>query len=421
MRLKLLFVYLYLSISFNSFSQEKTINAIVINGAKKTNTTYLKRIIESKVNQTLDSTRLNSDTNTLIKLAAISHATYKVEKTFAKNKFNLIFNIEENFTIIPDVNFWTNNKSDIAYKIGIYDYNFLGKNIGFGGFYQNNGYNTYAINFRAPHLFSNKFGLAINHQNWKSEEPLYFNEGSANYLYNNISYEVLGLYQLNSKNNFELGINSFNEKYNYLDGITSNEIPQKLNLNKFLFKFVYNYSNLKYHYQFLDGFKSQFYGQLVKSDGNQKDFLIAWNDFFYFKRVGERGNWSNRIRMGLSTNNKTPFAPFSLDNNVNIRGVGIIVDRGTGSIVLNSEYRYALLEKNWFCLQGNAFIDGGSWRNPGGKLADFTNHKNIKLFSGVGLRFIHKRIYNAVLRIDYGHSLMGDGTNGIVFGVGQYF
>lgn len=420
MKSKLLLISFCFLVSTNVFSQEKTINSIVINGAKKTNTTYLKRIIELKVNETLDSTTIINDTNTLIKLAAISHATFKVEKT-TNNNYNVTFTIKENFTIIPDINFWTNNSNAIAYKFGLYDYNFLGRNITFGGYYQNNGYDTYAINFKAPHLFSNKFGLAINHQNWKSEEPLYFNSGSANYLYNNISYEVLGLYKLNSKNNFELGINIFEEDYKYLNGLTSDAIPQSLNLNKLLFKLVYNYNNIKYHYQFLDGFKSQFYGQVVQSEGQQDDFLIAWNDFFYFKRIGEKGNWANRVRVGLATNNNTPFAPFSLDNNVNIRGVGIIVDRGTGSIVINSEYRYALIENNWFCLQGNAFIDAGSWRNPGGKLNDFTNHKNIKVFSGVGLRFIHKKIYNAVLRIDYGHSLKSDGTNGIVFGVGQYF
>ncbi len=417
---QLTFLFFFL-VFLIGFSQEKTIHTIDIKGAKKTSINYLKRILKSKPNAALDSTLLFNDVNQLNRLAAIAYANFKVEKTTTNNNYNVIFTIKENFTIIPELNFWTNNKSDIAYKIGVYDYNFLGKNIGIGGFYQNNGYNTYAVNFKAPHLFSIKFGLAFNHQNWKSEEPLYFESGSANYLYNNISYEVLGLYELNLKNNFEFGFNSFKEKYNYLNGVTNNEIPQKLNLKKLLFKFVYNYSNLKYYFQYLDGFKSQFYGQLVKSDGDQKDFLIAWNDFFYFKRVGERGNWANRIRMGLATNNDTPFAPFSLDNNVNIRGVGIIVDRGTGSIVLNSEYRYALLDKKSFCLQGNAFIDAGSWRNPGGKLNDFTNHENIKLFSGIGLRFIHKKIYNAILRIDYGYSVMGDGTNGIVFGVGQYF
>ena len=89
--------------------------------------------------------------------------------------------------------FGRQSERDVAYKVGVYDYNFSGRNIGFGGFYQDNGFNSYALNFRAPNLFSNKLGLAVNHQDWKSREPLYFNEGVADYKYNNISLEILGV------------------------------------------------------------------------------------------------------------------------------------------------------------------------------------------------------------------------------------
>jgi len=421
MKQKLFIILILFIFSLEGFSQEGEVTSVIIEGTKKTNINYLKRVLESKEGRPLDSILLKDDIDQLKRLPAISHAIYKVVKT-DQRAYKVIFTIEENFTVIPEVNFWTNNRNAIAYKLGVYDYNVLGRNIGLGGFYQNNGFDTYAINFRAPHLFSRKFGLAFNHQNWKSEEPLYFDEGTANYKYNNVSFEMLGLYQLNATNHFELGINIFKEKYNYLNGATDNNIPLNLDLNKLLYKFIYTYDNLKYNYQYLDGFKSQFYGQLVKSDEKNNDnFLIAWNDFFYFRRMGSKGNWANRLRAGLSTNNKSPFAPFSLDNNVNLRGVGILVDRGTGSIVLNSEYRHTLFEKSWFSVQGNAFIDAGSWRNPGGELNDFVKNKNLRFFSGVGLRFIHKKIFNAILRIDYGHSLKNDGTKGFVFGVGQYF
>jgi hypothetical protein len=35
-------------------------------------------------------------------------------------------------------------------------------------------------------------------------------------------------------------------------------------------------------------------------------------------------------------------------------------------------------------------------------LNDFVDSDNIRLFSGVGLRFISKKIYNATFRVDYG-------------------
>ncbi|CAN0603634.1 unnamed protein product, partial [Ectocarpus sp. 12 AP-2014] len=47
--------------------------------------------------------------------------------------------------------------------------------------------------------------------------------------------------------------------------------------------------------------------------------------------------------------------------------------------------------------------------------------ENLRIYPGVGLRFMHKRIFNAIFRIDYGYGITKDGDNGIVFGIGQYF
>ena len=353
-------------------------------------------------------------------MPAISHAYFQVLNSY-ENFYTVIINVEENYTLIPEVGFWTSTNNQFSYKLGLYDYNFLGRNIAFGGFYQNNGFDTYAINLRAPNLFSKKWGLAVNYQNWKSEEPLYFNNSSANYLYNNISYEVLGLYKINFKNEINFGVNVFNEKYKYLSGITDSNVPENLDIDKMLYKFVYMYNDLDYFYQYVEGFKSVFYGQLVTADNkDQNNFLIFWNDFFYYKKIGEKGNWASRLRVGLASNKATPFAPFALDNNVNLRGVGILVDRGTGSVVLNTEYRYTLYDKKSFTIQGNTFIDAGTWRNPGGGFNDFLKNKNVRIYSGVGLRFISKKIYSATFRIDYGLSLK-DNSGGLVFGIGQYF
>ncbi|TVZ56826.1 hypothetical protein OD91_2126 [Lutibacter sp. Hel_I_33_5] len=420
MRFKISFLLFILCNIHITKAQEYKIEHLKINGYKKTKLSFLKSIVVTKRGDRLDSLTLEKDIISLKRLAAISNAYFKVGYSENK-KSNVEIIVEENFTIIPEVNLWTSVNNQFSYKLGLYDYNFLGRNIGLGGFYQNNGFDTYAINFRAPNLFSRKWGLAINHQNWKSEEPLYFNSGSANYLYNNISFEILGLHQINFNNKISFGINFFNEKYKYLSGVTSATIPLNLDLNKKLLKFVYTYDNLNYFYQYIDGFKSELYLQYVVTENDfQNQFFVFWNDFFYFRKMWSSGVLANRLRIGLAKNDKTPFAPFAIDNNLNIRGVGILVDRGTGSVVLNSEYRHTLLEKDWFVLQSNTFIDVGSWRTPGGDLNDLTNHKNIQLFSGVGLRFIHKKIFNATFRIDYGFSLK-DKSRGIVFGIGQYF
>lgn len=416
-----IFYLVFVLFSFNSFSQDYQVLDLKIKGAKKTKIALLKKIITSQKNTPLDSVSLAKDIIRLKRLSAVSHAYFQVFHSH-KNKYNVFIYIEENFTLIPEFNIWTTTNKRTAYKIGLYDYNFLGENIAFGGFYQNNGFDSYGINFRALTLFSRKWGVGLSHQKWVSEEPLYFDDKTANYKYENTSYEALALFQLNFKNNFQFGVNYFKEKYDYLTGSTDPSIPLNLDVKKWLFKTVYTYDNLNYYYQYISGFKSEFYGQYVTSENEyQENFLIAWNDFFYYKRIGKRGNWANRLRIGLSSNTESPFAPFALDNNVNLRGVGILVDRGTGSVVWNTEYRHTVYDNKWLIIQGNIFIDTGTWRTPGGSFNDFIEKENVEAYSGIGVRFINKKIFNAVLRIDYGHGLTKNASKGLVFGIGQYF
>ena len=418
------FLFLFFLLGLQVYAQENRIEVLEISGNKKTKIAYLIKVLSTKVGNVLDSVLLEEDIAFLKRLPAVSNATYSVVENSDAN-FIVKISIEENATRIPDFNIWTTTNKQFSYRIGLYDYNFLGNNSILGGYYQYNAFHSYGLNYRAPNLFSKKWGLAINHQNWKREEPLYFNDTSANYKYNNISFEVLGLYQINLKNNIDFGVTVFSEKYTYLSGATNADIPLNLELDKMLLKLVYSYNALEYFYQYVSGFKSVLHAQYVTSNNAyQNNFVIAWNDFSYFKRVGTKGNWANRFRLGFSSNEKSPFAPFALDNNVNIRGVGILVDRGTGVFVFNSEYRHTIYDQDWLAIQTNVFTDLGSWRDPGGALNDFFKKEQFRVFSGLGLRFISKKVYNATFRIDYGFKIY-DGKNnsngGFVFGIGQYF
>jgi len=414
-------VIFFFLITHQLFSQRNNIYKVVIKGAKKTKITFIKKLLNTKENQVLDSLVLKEDIIRLKRLPSIAHAYFQVFRSH-KNNYKIFITIEENYTLIPDINIWTTTHQRTAYKLSLYEYNFLGKNITLGGFYQNNNYNSYGFLLKAPYFFSKKWGLSLNYQNWKSEEPLYFDNRTANYKYQNKSYEILALFQINFKNQVQFGVNFFREQYHYLFGYTSPNVPEHLDVKKQLFKVVYTFDDLDYSYQYINGFKSVFYGQFVKSPlKNEENFYIAWNDFFYFKRIGKKGNWANRVRFGLATNNNSPFSPFALDNNVNIRGVGVLVDRGTGTLVFNTEYRHTLIDKKRVVLQSNTFLDVGSWRKPGGTLTDFFQAKNSQINAGIGLRLIHKKIVNAVFRVDYGLGLTKYSSSGLVFGLGQYF
>ncbi len=414
------FSLLFFLILTMGFAQENLVSEIEINGTKRTKVSFLKKLIALKPGMVLDSTIIKNDINRLKRLPAISYADYEVRSL--NDTYQVEYIVEENFTLIPFANLFSSSNDDFAFRVGLQEFNFLGKNITLGGFYQYDRFNSYGFSIRAPYLFSRKFGLAFNHNNFTTQEPVFFDGTTADYKYNNKGFEILGLYEFNFKNRIELGFSLFTEDYEYLSGATNNQVPQELNVDKHLIKLIYEYNDLEYFYQYIEGFRSILNFQYVGStDVNLPEFLIGFNDFTYFHRIGKKGNLANRLRLGLASNVETPFAPFTVDNNLNIRGVGNRIDRGSGAIVFNTEYRHTLIDRNWFVLQSNVFIDGGTWRNPGGGFGDFADSQNIRVYPGVGLRFMHKKIFNAIFRIDFGYGITKDSSNGVVFGIGQYF
>ncbi len=414
-RLFLLFVFFALP------TWGQVISDIQVQENKKTKTGLILKLVKTKPGQQLDSAQVAQDVLRLKRLPGIAHAYFQV-KPNSDGSCTLVYGVQDNFTIIPSLNVYTTNDGEFAYRIGLYEFNALGQNIGIGGYYQDDIFSSFGLNFRAPNLFTKDFGIAINYQDLTTQEPVFLDSGTADYRYNNTSIEVLGLYQIGFNHLITAGLNLFNEDYFYLEGATDPEIPQDFNVDKRLVKGMYDFSNVAIDYQYRSGIKNTLNLQFVSSeDPILPDFFIWWNDFSYYQRVGKKGNWASRLRVGLATNADSPFAPFAVDNNLNIRGVGNIIDRGTGVIVLNTEYRHTLIEKDWFVLQSNVFIDSGSWRNPGGDLDDFGESQNLRIYPGVGLRFIHKRIFNAIFRIDYGVGITPDATRGFVFGIGQYF
>jgi outer membrane protein assembly factor BamA len=403
------------------YGQHQLVGKIEIVGTNKTNPKSLEKLIRLKKDMVLDSLLIAQDITRLKRLPSIANAHFKIVES-DDERYNVSYQIEENQTLIPGGNFYTSTNDEFAFRIGLQEFNLTGNNIILGGFYQYDIYNSIGLHLRAPYLFSRKWGGSGSFKNLTTQEPVFLQNGVATYKYNITSFEISGIHEIDFKNIVELGFNVFSEDYSYLSGSTSFDVPRQLKVSKHLIKLNYYFDGISYDYFYLEGFRSQLNLQHVGSnDLNLPPFWIGFNDFSYFKRIGPVINWASRLRLGLASNLETPFAPFSVDNNLNIRGVGNTIDRGTGAIVLNTELRYTLWEKGWFALQGNGFIDAGSWRNPGGEFSDFADSRNFRIYPGLGLRFIRKTTFNAIFRIDYGYGITKNASKGIVFGIGQYF
>ncbi len=408
-------------VSGSIFSQDAIVSELQIEGLKRTKESFIRRLVKVKPGSVYDSVRIATDIARLKRLAGIANADATTTKSEDKN-YVVTYKIEENFTIIPGFNIATDNNGEFAFRLSLFEFNLLGRNQILGGFYQRDVFDSYGGYWEAPYLFTNKLGFGINYKNLVSQEPVFFEDNTVNYKFDSRALEANILYEFDFHNRAEIGINISNETYDFIEGDLPVGIPSRLTADKVSYRGEYEYNNIDIDYQYVSGFRSLLDVRFVTGgEGLLNDFFIGRNDFEYFKRVGDKGNWANRLRLGFASNDDTPFAPFAVDNQLNIRGTGNTIDRGTAAIVLNTEYRHTLYEKGWFVVQSNVFLDTGTWRNPGGDLGELFDESTLRFYPGAGIRFIHKRIFNAVFRLDYGYGIGNDATNGIVFGIGQYF
>lgn len=151
-----LFILLFF-VQIALYAQEQNVASIHWKGNKKMSVKFMTSFIETKVGQPFDSLKINRDIAALTRLNGISNVTFEVAKV--SSGYDVIFILIENWSILPNLSLWTTDEAAAAYRIGIYDYNFLGKNATIGWFYQSNGASSFGLNFSAPFLFSSNFGI----------------------------------------------------------------------------------------------------------------------------------------------------------------------------------------------------------------------------------------------------------------------
>ncbi len=409
-----------LSITINA--QEKGIESITFSGVKKSKESYLKKLLSFAENSALDSLTLADDMIRLIREPAISHAYYSIANS-TNEKVQLTIHVEENKTLIPAVDLWQTLENQLGYHLGITDHNFLGKGYTIGGFYRQNNFSGYGFIFENNNFISAKYELKFIAQQQETLEPIQQNNLEALYRYRIQSIEGSFGKEFNLNHKLFVGGGYTTERYRYKKGDDLINVPQEFETGKFIGKLGYNYDAIVPFYYFTSGWKNQLILTHVwgKTIGNNNSFYSIENQTSYFKRIKQLGNLAFRLKLGIAKNIDTPFPPFAIDNNRNVRGSGNLIQRGSALWVINSEYRQSLFERKWFAMQANLFVDVAGIRPSGYALKDLFKNKNAHAYSGIGIRFIHKYIYNAVLRIDYGFALGNSKQNGLVFGVGQYF
>lgn len=358
---------------------------------------------------------------TLKNLYSISNATATADTI--DRRVRVVFLLEEALTLFPIVGIG-GIKNNLWFQVGFKNIHLFGRGIEWGATYGNiDGRHNANVSFRNPNMGGSKFGMSLNAVRWASTEPLFFDEGAVTFDYDINYLELSGTYEININQYIELGYAYFTEQYEKVgeQALENPPGPDFLKQRKSLFKLAHSIDRKNYESFYLNGFSNRLTSQAVYTHGENYLFNIFINDISWFNRVGKTGNFGARLRAGLASNDDTPFAPFVIDSRLNIRGSGNRIDRGTGQIILNMEYRQTVFDAGYIAGQMVGFSDLGTWRNPGGDFGDFIDRENFRHFIGLGVRLIYKRAFDAILRLDYGIDLYDSSQRGFVFGFGQYF
>lgn len=333
------------------------------------------------------------------------------------------FDVKEVNTLLPIVNFG-GIRDNFWYRLGISDINLLGEGRTFFAHYQSNdARHSGQLYFKDPYFIGADWGYSVDLNRWASIEPLMFNEGRVNYEFEYIGAAVSIIKNFGIRRSVELGVNYFIENYEKSREQDLEVPPGPISLQepKLLLRTTYQENFVNYDFFILNGISWRLGLQNVYNMKGGDWFNIIQFQMKSFHEVGNIGNMALRLRLALSTNNYSPFAPFVADSHVNLRGVGNRIDRGTGQAVLNVEYRHTLFKTYPFGIQAVVFSDLGSWRNPGGKLSELISKESFRHFVGGGIRIIYQQIFGATFRIDYGIDIFNTQQRGFVLGLGQYF
>jgi len=384
-------------------SLEYKIQNIEYSGIRKTKISFLEQCLALRKGDQFSIEKTETDKQNLKNIAGIGSAELKCD-TINKN-INLTYSIEEVKTFVAMFDLG-GIKDNLWFQIGFKDHNWRGKGHKLSVSYINNdGLHGGRIDFKNPRIIGSSWGYTANLSRWFSLEPLYFSQGTVNYVYENNSFELMAIKNFSLYHYLDFGGSYFIEGYKKSD-IQFLENPPGPIYNDYFYRSGYAW-NLTYQ---------NIYNTVDSSIFNSIQYQII--DYL---RPSKKINLAFRLRMAISTNNTTPFAPFVADNHVNLRGVGNRIDRGTAQIVLNIEYRHTILNRKVFAGQVVAFSDIGTWRGPGGGLSDFLDSQQVRHFIGGGMRIIYQKVFGSVIRIDYGIDIFNPSQKGLVVGLGQYF
>jgi len=397
--------------SFCISAQKPTKQEFQISGAKKYSDKFLDKFLASVSHENELEIRQR-----LSLLPGVNN----VQSSKIYNDSSEVFNIEltEGHTLSPWMGLGTVN-SNIWWQVGFLELNALRRAAQLSVAYrQIDGKPGGTVYFRDPYGFGINDGYYGSINRFASAEPLYFKTEKVFYNYLLNSFELGYIHHFKPGKAIEFGTSFFHEKFDKRN-IEQAQGPMKVEYNKILLKAQYAVNKRLYYYHQSTGYQYSIVATHVSNLQINDPFFQLTAEYQYYLQATPLLNIACRVNLGIGSFISTPFAPFIVDSRINIRGIGDRVSRANSIVVTNLESRLTVYNGTWLAVQANGFVDLGLWTVP--PTAEFNGSTiGSAVFIGGGLRFVQKRAWNRLIRVDYGLGLNLK-NSGIVFGIGQFF
>jgi len=417
MRKIVLFVCLFST--FSVFAE--LVNSIQFEGLTKTKEPYLKSIITNKVGKEYIVGSIEQDNQILRNLKLFFSVKSSASFNVDANGWDLLFKVQEATYLYPILSI-SGFKSQLKIQAGFNQINFRGKAEHIGFLYQYYDRHSLFGFYNVPRHKNGKTGHELSLTKYSTIEPLYFQDTVTPFNFDNYNASAGIHYWFTPKLRAGLGGMYMYETYQQIDTSVFDLGQFEFSFHKYQIRSFIDFNNLDEHFERQRGLRNYGYAETIQTiDYPDISFFKFTNDFYWYRFIGKNGNVALHHRIGIATNNNSPFSPFVLDGFLNVRGVGNRVSRGTAEMVLNAEYRHTVWKHDWFFLQLVGFSDFGTLRQPGAEIKDMFNYKEMELFLGGGLRIHSRKLYRVIFRLDYSVNPIFPERHGLTFGVGQFF
>lgn len=343
----------------------QTVSSISFEGIRRTDTSWLLGFLRQRAGMELDRGELERDAQRLMRLRLFHQVTYHIVPVADRDAVQVRWHIREGWYRFPYLwGIWYKGLRGI--ELGGTDVHLMGRGIRGGFWIKAYQRFSWGMIFERQIIHPRSWGYGLIAQRYRSIEPLDFRQVVVNVDYTLTQLEGSLYYQLSDEWRVGMDLSLLYERFDFFQEVMDYDTVRAFKNGISLFV---ESDQREYAEELI---RRGVYGGQIRGiyDWQYPDLgwfqLDMWyTHYWVFPR---RVQLIARGGLGLATHRFSPFLPYVIDGQYNVRGVGYRVRRGTGIVWWNIEVRRKIFGAAWLDVLGALYTDGAGIRDADGPM-----------------------------------------------------